>query len=136
MKIKDITEGWGDVANNLGKDLFGINRNDTWTGKNGLVPGIGKYKTDRAQTAANAQPNPTAVPADDQTIHTSTGDEPANQVLKDMTMVSTDPLVIQYGKGKRFHLNNQGQWAFFPGEKTVDQTTATLLTRKAEEAGL
>ena len=54
MKIKDITEGWGKVASNLGKDFFGVNRSQTW--KQGLAPGLAKKQANQDQAEkTNAQ---------------------------------------------------------------------------------
>ena len=118
VKIKDITEGWTNVASNLGKDLFGINRNDTWTGKNGLVPGIGKYKTNRAQAAANAQP--TATPAST-TPPEQTAPEPEEVTGKNvpkLVKLKSGREGVQF-QGKIYVTGDDGRWVVFGSNKPV-----------------
>lgn len=76
MKINEIlAEGWKDVASNLGKDFFGIDRSQSWTGPQGLVPGLNKPKA--APVSQPAAPIPDSSPDDDVDDEPMPRDNPA-----------------------------------------------------------
>lgn len=63
---------------------------------------------------------------------------PASDVLSNFRIVQANPLIYQYGNNpkKQYHLNDRGQWALFPGQKEIDQTTSALLSRAADRDGM
>jgi hypothetical protein len=139
VKIKDITEGWGDVFSNVAKDYVGMNRNDSWTGSKGLFPGIGKRKDAEELAHARAQDqasNPHDPIEPETVVQTQAGPTTAGAVLSAMKIAEPDPLVISYGK-KLFHLNSTGDWAYLGSDNPIkDQTTAALLTKFADSQGV
>lgn len=63
---------------------------------------------------------------------------PEDNFLNNYKIVQHNPLVYQFANkpNKLYHLNDRGQWAAYPGQKEVDQTTSALLTQAAERDGV
>ncbi len=58
----------------------------------------------------------------------------AQDILDNIKVAQTDPLVYQSGK-VQYHLNNRGNWARYPGEKEVSSTVNLLLNKAADRDG-
>jgi hypothetical protein len=123
--IGNWAKGWGKVGNNLAKSAFGMDRNDTWTGQNGLVPGVGKYVANRAQSAANAKSQQTA-------SNTSTSPAQSATDTEELTGKNVPKLVqlksgregVQF-QGKIYVTGDDGRWVVFGSNKPVSADLQT-----------
>lgn len=116
MKIKDITEGWGNVVKGLAKDFVG---QDNWN----ATAQANQRKRDVAQTAqAQAQAriqaqaqgqfksNPARTPATPDVPDQSTDQVHDRDVLTPgLTIASSSPVTFKYKKDL-YRLNPQHQW--------------------------